>query len=109
MSAIDEFHWGELYHAYGKAADIVPLLQTLSSFPSEERPDTEPWHTLWGIQAYIVTTIGKQVLRLGKFAPHERYLRAVGTELKKAGATVDIADYTDVGENQIQTSNATQL
>lgn len=61
------------------------------------------------VQAYMVTTIGKQVLRLGKFAPHERYLRAVGEELKKAGATVAIADYRDIDENQIQISNATQL
>jgi hypothetical protein len=61
------------------------------------------------VQAYTITTIGRQVLRLGQFAPQERYLRAVGEELKKAGATVTIADYKDIDENQIQFSNPTPL
>lgn len=54
------------------------------------------------LQAYIVTALGRQVLRLGKFDPHEKYLQAVGEELKKAGATVSRASYCYVSENQIQ-------
>jgi len=54
------------------------------------------------IQAYLVTALGQQVLRLGKFDPLDKYLRAVGEELKKAGAAVSIANYRNVSENTIQ-------
>lgn len=54
------------------------------------------------LQVYLVTALGQQVLRLGKFDPLDKYLRAVGEELKKAGATVSIANYRNVSENQIQ-------
>jgi hypothetical protein len=52
--------------------------------------------------AYNVTELGCQVLSLGKFDPHEGYLRAVGEELKKAGATVGIADYYPVSEGIVR-------
>jgi hypothetical protein len=54
------------------------------------------------LQAYMITSIGRQVMKLGKFTPHENYLRAVGEELKKAGVTVTIASYRDVSENEIE-------
>lgn len=52
--------------------------------------------------ALLVTAVGRQVLRLGKFNPHERYLLAVAKEFKRLGATVSIANYRDVSESRIQ-------
>ncbi len=61
------------------------------------------------IKVYLLTSIGKQVLRLGKFSPHEGYLRAVGEELKKSGISVAIADYRNVSEGRIQAFNEQTL
>ena len=49
-----------------------------------------------------VTSVGCQVLKLGRFAPHEVYLRTVGQELKTGGATVSIAGYRNVSESEVQ-------
>jgi hypothetical protein len=54
------------------------------------------------LKAYPVTALGKQVLSLGKFQPHEAYLTAVGEELKKADVAVSIGKYRVISENQIQ-------
>ena len=57
------------------------------------------------IKVYVVTAIGKQILRLGKFSPHDGYLRAVGEELKKSGVSVAIADYRDETADKIRFFN----
>lgn len=57
------------------------------------------------IQAYFLTNIGQQVMRLGRFNANEPYLRAVGEEFKKAGATVSIAQYRDISEDEFQVFN----
>lgn len=61
------------------------------------------------IPALSVTALGRQVLRLGKFNPHEKYLQAVAEEFKKLGATVSIANYRDLSENEIQFSDERSL
>jgi hypothetical protein len=52
--------------------------------------------------AFIVSTLGQQVLRLGKFEPHEEYLRAVGNYIKKntTAAKVRIGNYRHEAENK---------
>ncbi len=55
------------------------------------------------LKAYKVTALGQEVLRLGKFDPHEKYLQAVGKELKKAGAAVSIANYRYVSVHKFET------
>ncbi len=44
------------------------------------------------VQAYFLTTIGKQLIRLGTFEAHEEYIRAVAEEFKILGASVTIAN-----------------
>lgn len=55
------------------------------------------------LQIYNLTNIGRQILRLGTFAAHEDYLRRIGAEIKNQGFLVAVANYRDVGINQIQT------
>jgi hypothetical protein len=51
---------------------------------------------------YKLTTIGQQVLRLGKFGPNIDYLQKVGEHLKSQGVSVVLATYYDVAPGQIQ-------
>ncbi len=54
------------------------------------------------VSAFPLTAIGRQLMKLGKFAPHEHYLRAVGATFKKNGATVSISSYHAIDGNQIR-------
>jgi hypothetical protein len=54
------------------------------------------------LEAYTLTSLGKQVLRLGKFQPNEQYLRAIGEELKGQGMAVTIGSYQTVSENSVR-------
>lgn len=51
---------------------------------------------------YNLTDVGRQILRLGTFAPHEKYLRKIGEEIKNQGFSVALGSYREVGANQIQ-------
>jgi hypothetical protein len=50
---------------------------------------------------YKLTSIGKQVLRLGKFGPNIHYLKQVGEKLKSQGVNVVLAKYYDVAPGEI--------
>jgi hypothetical protein len=60
----------------------------------------------FALGAYIVTNLGKQVIRLGKFAPNESYLAAVGQTIQKQTFKVSLIDYTDAGNGMIRYFNA---
>lgn len=49
--SLDSPRWGELEHAYGRAADIPDLLRQLESLPSSAN-DREPWFSLWSALAH---------------------------------------------------------
>ena len=53
-------------------------------------------------EVYTLTSLGKQVLRLGKFQPNEQYLRAVGEEIKSQGMAVTIGSYQAIDENSVR-------
>ena len=59
--------------------------------------------------AYVVTNLGKQVIRLGKFMPNEDYLRAIGREIKKSEFKVSLVDYTDIGNGMVRYNNAVEI
>jgi hypothetical protein len=61
------------------------------------------------LNVYRVSTLGRQILNLGKFGSNEIYMRAVGQQLLKAGFTVRIADFQKISETQIQISNVASL
>lgn len=61
------------------------------------------------VEIYGITSLGKQVMSLGKFDAHEEYLRAVGGEIKAKGFTVELANYVQVDESRIRYSNAIPL
>ena len=61
------------------------------------------------LEAYSITDVGKEVLRLGTFEPHERYLIAVGVDIKKQDFQVSIAKYRDISESEIQWFDPTPL
>jgi hypothetical protein len=59
--------------------------------------------------AYAVTSIGKQILDLGTFAPNENYLRKLGEDIAAKGFNVEIADVTARGENMIHVQNRQKI
>jgi hypothetical protein len=54
------------------------------------------------IEAYKLTDVGRHILRLGSFEPHDVYLRKVGESIKGQGFNVSIASYRDVADNMMQ-------
>jgi hypothetical protein len=50
---------------------------------------------------YKLTSIGQQVLRLGRFGPNISYLKKVGEKLKSQGVNVVLAKYYDVAPGKI--------
>jgi hypothetical protein len=57
--------------------------------------------TAISLPIYKLTSIGQQVLRLGKFGPNIDYLKKVGEHLKGQGVNVVLAKYYDVAPGQI--------
>ena len=58
---------------------------------------------------YIVTNLGMQVIKLGKFVPNEIYLTAVGRGIKKLDFKVSLIDYIDLGKGMVRYSNAQEI
>ncbi|MGH9364548.1 MAG: DUF2806 domain-containing protein [Thermoanaerobaculia bacterium] len=56
-----------------------------------------------------LTLIGRQILRLGAFEPHQGYLRAVGQAIRGQGFKVQIARYQQVTETEIRYFDAEDL
>ena len=52
------------------------------------------------LDAYRLTTLGKQVLKLGAFAPNEPYIRKIGKAIRSQGFKVKLARYQQVTENE---------
>lgn len=61
------------------------------------------------LPVYQITSIGKQVLRLGSFEPHEEYLKQVGCHLKEQGIDVVLARYVPCGSDRIRYYNGQKL
>lgn len=61
------------------------------------------------IGAYVVTSLGRQLLQLGKFNPSERYLLAVGIAIKKKGFKVSLVDYADLAGDMIRYFNGVEI
>lgn len=59
--------------------------------------------------AYVVTQLGQQVMKLGKFVPNEAYLAAIGATIQKQGFQVKLIDYTDVGGGMIRCYNEKEI
>lgn len=47
MIPLNSQRWNELRHAYGDATDIPQLLVQLRSLPANDRPEAEPYFSLW--------------------------------------------------------------
>ncbi|MDE0127988.1 MAG: DUF2806 domain-containing protein [Gammaproteobacteria bacterium] len=52
------------------------------------------------LEAYRLTSLGKEVIQLGKFVPHEPYLRSLGRSIQNQGYKVVIARYEQVTETE---------
>lgn len=61
------------------------------------------------LQIYSVTSLGKQVMGLGKFIANESYLLEVGRHIKKSSFKVSIVDCTDVGKGMFRCFNAKEI
>lgn len=61
------------------------------------------------LAAYLLTSVGAQVLGLGSFEPDIEYLRLIGKEIIGEGFTVQLADWKPISEKQGQCSNAEKI
>ena len=52
------------------------------------------------LNVYRLTSLGREVLKLGTFTPHESYLRKVGTTIRDLGFRVVVARYEQVTETK---------
>jgi len=59
--------------------------------------------------AYIVTSLGKQVMGLGKFSPSESYLRAVGKSIKQKGYKVSLVDCIPADAGRVRILNQQEI
>lgn len=57
------------------------------------------------IDVYVITPIGKELLRLGKFEPHIEYLIRFGEYLVAQGFTVSISSFTPLPDGKIKLIN----
>lgn len=57
------------------------------------------------LQVYLLTAIGRQVLRLGSFQPQIAYLQRVGEQMQAQGFSVAIADFIQESDNSIRFFN----
>ena len=62
-----------------------------------------------GLDAYRLTSLGSQVLRLGSFTAHETYFRSVGKEIKRQGFKVVMARYVYETDSEMQYSEPEEL
>ena len=52
------------------------------------------------LNVYRLTSLGKEVLKLGVFMPHESYLRQLGKTIRGLGFRVVVARYEQVTETE---------
>jgi Protein of unknown function (DUF2806) len=63
----------------------------------------------FSVEAYIVTSLGRQVIRLGKFSPNEDYLREIGKQIKNQGFTASLVDWADMGNGMVRYFNRHEI
>lgn len=56
-----------------------------------------------------LTSIGREILRLGTFEPHEGYLRSVGRTIRSQGFNVQIARYRRKNETELTSFDAVDI
>ncbi len=57
------------------------------------------------LPTYLLTSIGRQILQLGKFEPHLEYLTKIGTAFHAQGFSVTLGDFIKTSETMIQPFN----
>lgn len=60
-------------------------------------------------QVYLLTNLGKEVMKLGQFAPNIEYLTAFAKHYASMGFQAEVADYWGENENQIVYGNVTHI
>lgn len=65
----------------------------------------EDAHKELKLGVYILTTIGLQVIQLGRFEPHIEYLTKLGEAIHLQGFSVTIADFVNISETHIRAFN----
>ena len=62
-----------------------------------------------GFEVYLLTSLGKQVLKMGSFSPHESYLRSFGGYFRDRGFDVKIAQWIQYDETRGRYYNPQEL
>ena len=61
------------------------------------------------LQVFPLTSVGQQILRLGRFPPHLDYLRKIGKAIGDQGFSVMLGDYVQVSEDTLKYFNEVPL
>jgi hypothetical protein len=85
-----------------KSNETTRFIQVFCSHGRVLLATHEDPNKILSLESYNLTDVGRQILRLGIFAPHEKYLRKVGEQLKSQGFSVNLGSYRDVAANKIQ-------
>lgn len=85
-----------------KSSETTRFIQVFCSHGRVLLATHEDPNKVLSLEICNLTDVGRQILRLGTFAPHEKYLRKVGEQLKSQGFSVNLGSYRDVAANQIQ-------
>lgn len=57
------------------------------------------------LEVYLLTSLGRQILKLGKFEPHVEYLTKLGQAIHAQGFSVMLCDFIKVSETTIKLFN----
>jgi hypothetical protein len=61
------------------------------------------------LDIYMLTSVGIQILGLGKFEPDIEYLKLVGKQIVAEGFKVQLCDWRQISENEGQYFNAVRI
>ncbi len=61
------------------------------------------------LQVYLLTAIGRQILRLGKFQAHTEYLRKMGKTILVQGFSVVMCDFVQVSDAALRSFNEERI
>lgn len=101
---LQNINWNELNHAYGKAEDILEVLQEISSYPEPKQEDDDPYYYLWSALChqgdvysasyaavpYLVNLIEKSPTQ----SPYDLFLLPISIEIARANGSGPDIDET---------------
>ncbi len=61
------------------------------------------------VETYLLTSLGRQLLKLGSFKPSEQYLLSLGSSIKRKGFKVSLIDYQNEDHDRVRCFNNKEI